>query len=85
MVTVQLSLAARHAAAELRDVAAAERDRDAARRALREKALDALDNRDPHGRAAFVRRDALVDRQASASDRLASASDRAAERYDARP
>jgi hypothetical protein len=81
--TADLDRQARHAAADIRDEFAAERDREGARRAPREKALDALDDRDPHGRAALVRRDALLDRQASAADRLAAASDRAAERDEA--
>jgi anti-sigma B factor antagonist len=76
---------ARDVAADIRDAAAEGRDRDAARRTLREKALDKIDHRDPSGRAAFERRDAMLDRQAAATDRRASADDRAAERADAPP
>jgi anti-sigma B factor antagonist len=87
-VSISPSSAARRArdvAADIRDVAADERDRDAARRALREKALDKINHRDPSGRSAFERRDALMDRQAAATDRHAAAQDRAAERAGAPP
>lgn len=75
---------ARHAAADIRDLVAAERDREAARRALREKAADAAAGRDPEGPSARARRDALLDRQASARDRAQAARDRHAEREEAK-
>jgi hypothetical protein len=56
----------------------------AAPRAVREKALDDVHDHDPHRRAALVRRDSLLDRQAAAQDRHAGAQDGAADAQEAK-